>query len=275
MKSDINMIQSLHEAVFDYAAGVEDRFGGSKLSTVLAFMKAQGIHDTKLVVDVLAEILTDIDAVSITEGKLFLALSRVAKTLDLKNSRIAGLAEQLMTSSSFHQRPKASAQLVELFIATGGDLTPKTLEGLNHVKSSETRQWAYFAVSRAYVGDAKALAETLKSLLSDPSVDWQWDYFIDYIDDILKVYDIDGFEVIFKKYAEAITSQADKEGFYSFYKQLTGRNYRPAKKPKAPKHVQARPASATFLSQPVAAKLKRNPTKAARAIPDERSRVSA
>mgnify|MGYP000480181701 CR=1 FL=1 len=269
------MIQSLRDAVFDYAAGVEDRFGGSKLSTVLALMKAKGIRDTKLASDVLVEILADKDALSDSEDELFLALSRVAKALDLKNSRIAGLAEQLITSNSLDQRPKAIAQLVELFVETGGDLTPKTLESLSNVKSLETRQWVYFAVNRAYVGDAKALAGTLSSLLSDASVDWQWDYFIDYIDDILKVYDIEGFEVVFKKYAEAIDSQPDKEGLYSFYKQLTGRNYRPARKLKATRPKQKQQTGVTYLSQPVVNRLKGNPTKAARALHDERPRVSA
>lgn len=269
------MSQSLRDAVFDYAEGVEDRFGGSKLSTVLAFIKAQGIRDTKLVSDVLVEILSDKDTASNGKDELFLALSRVAKTLDLKDSRIAGIAEQLMTSSSFHQRPKANAQLVELFIATGGDLTPKTLEGLSKVKSFETRQWVYFAVNRAYVGDTKALAETMRSLLSDTSVDWQWDYFIDYIDDILKVYDIDGFEIIFKKYAEAIANPSDKQSLYSFYKDLTGRNYRSTKKSKVHGPVKVQKPGFKFLPQPVVDQLKKTPTRAKPAIQHERSRLSA
>ena len=269
------MIQSLRDAVFDYAAGVEDRFGGSKLSTVLALMKAKGIRDTKLVSDVLMEILADKDEVSNSEDELFLALSRVAKALNINNSRIAGLAEQLMTSSSFNQRPKAIAQLVELFVETGGDLTPKILEGLSNVKNLETRQWVYFAVNRAYVGDAKALAGTMCSLLSDNRVDWQWDYFIDYIDDILKVYDIDGFEIIFKKYAEAIASQSDKEGLYSFYKELTGRDYRPIKKAKAPEPLKAQTNKNKFLPQSVVEKLKRTPARATPAIQPEPSRMIA
>ncbi|MCF7698907.1 hypothetical protein [Loktanella sp. M215] len=267
MKSDIKIVPALREAVQDYVAGVEDRFGGTKLSTVLAVLRVEGLRDMQPTADLILEFLTKKYLDCHHLEKLFIALSRIVKTFELNDTRIAGAAELLMTSSSLSLQPNEAAQLLDLFVASGGDLTPKVLINLSQVKNSETRQWVYFAVNYAFVGDVSALAKTFRSLLNDHEVNWKSIYIIDYIDDIHQLYKISGLNMILKSYAENITSEAEKEELYSFYQDLTGRDYRPQKTEMAHSQSSEVTMYSRFLRDDISKKLSNNPTKASRAIP--------
>lgn len=263
LKSDTDISASLRSAIYDYTAGIEDRFGGSALTTVLAVIKAQENRPHLFATEVAFAILTDQDSSFFCEDALFLALSRVVQELNLQDWRIAEEAERLFTSEAFQSRPKAIAQLVEVFIASGGDLTPKMLEGLHTLRSAEAKQWAAFAIENAYVGDVCALASALSSLLADKDADWAWDYFIDFIDEIRRIYTMEGLEIVFKEYAQSIELGSEREELFSFYQNLTGRNFRPYKKQeKRPKFVGPKMLPKSFLTPGISNQLKKNPTRA-------------
>lgn len=227
MKSNTKLISALREAIHEYVEGIEDRYGGTKLTTVLSMLKAETPAAKADAVEVVVDLLTSIDGATEVNSDLLLAISRTIMDLGIRDVRVAELAEKIIASNIYEHQSKTLVQLLEVFSSSGGDLTPKMLEGFPALKREEPRHWAHFAISKSYVGDAVALALQFSELSEMKKSRWVPSDFFDFLDDIFQLYSIDGLQLVFKTYAESIKSAEVREKIYSFYEDLTGRNFRP------------------------------------------------
>ena len=227
LKSNTKLISALREAIHEYVEGVEDRYGGTKLTTVLSMLKAESPAAKADAVEVVVDFLTSIDGAKDVNNDLLLAISRTILDLGIRDVRIAEAAEKIIGSDTYVHQSKTLVQLLEVFSLSGGDLTPKMLEGFPVLKREEPRHWAHFAISKSYVGDAVALALQFAELSEMETSRWVPSDFFDFLDDIFQLYSIDGLQLVFKTYTGSIKSAEVRESIYSFYEELTGRNFRP------------------------------------------------